>query len=82
MCSSPIQYSREFILDIKEGNKSTVTQSVGLIKSLITESFLDNLKIIEKLAVENIPTHTSYKSKGTYGKKKRYLTMISNFLLI
>lgn len=75
MCSSPIQYSREFILDIKEGKKSNVTQSVGLIKSLITEAFMDNLKIIEKLAVDNIPTHTTYKSKGnSYGKKKKYFS--------
>ena len=74
MCSSPIQYSREFIQDIKEGRKSNVTQSVGLIKSLITDKFLENLKIIEKLAVDNIPTHTTYKSKGSYGKKKRYFS--------
>ena len=49
MCSSPIQYSRDFILEIKEGKKSNVTQSVSLIKSLITDSFLDNLKILKNV---------------------------------
>ena len=81
MCSSPIQYSRDFILEIKEGKKSNVTQSVSLIKSLITDSFLDNLKIIERLAVDNIPTHTNYKSKGnSYGKKKKYFSKDNNRL--
>jgi translation initiation factor 4G len=71
MCASPIQYSRDFIIEIKEGKKSNITQNKTLINTLINEYFLANLKIIEKNAVDNMPTHNNYKgNKGNYGKKK------------
>ena len=81
MCASPIQYSRDFIIEIKEGKKSNITQNKTLINTLINEYFLANLKIIEKNAVDNMPTHNNYKgNKGNYGKKKtKYLL---NLILI
>jgi len=74
MISVPIQYSREFINEIKEGKKSNITQSTSLINSLITKEFLENLKLIEKFAIDNIPTQNNYnKSKGgNYNKKKKF----------
>jgi len=72
MCQSPIQYTCDFIKEIKTGNKSNLTQNKTLIETLITEKFLDNLKIIEKFAVENTPTHNNYKSRNGYKGKKKY----------
>jgi translation initiation factor 4G len=72
MCS-PIQYTRDFIIEIKDGKKSNITQNTTLVNTLINEYFLENLKIIEKNAVDNIPTQNNYKgSKSNYGKKKKY----------
>ena len=43
----------------------------------LKEKFLDNLKIIEKFAVENTPTHNNYKSRNGYkGKKKEVAWVI------
>ena len=76
MCSSPIQYTFDFIKEIKEGKKSNITQNDTLIKTLINSNFLENLKTIEKHAVDNMPTHNNYKgSKSNYGgKKKKYFS--------
>lgn len=71
MCENPIQYTRQFILDIKSGEKNSLIKSQNLIDTLITEDFLKNLKIIEKLSVDNIPTQNSYKGKGNGGKKMK-----------
>ena len=77
MCENPIQYTRDFIISIKSGEKNSLINTQSLIDQLITENFLENLKTIEKLSVDNIPTHTTYKGKnsgGNYGKKnnKKY----------
>ena len=50
MCASPIQYSRDFIIEIKEGKKSNITQNKTLINTLINEYFLANLKIYPDFA--------------------------------
>ena len=74
MCENPIQYTRDFIVSIKSGEKTSLINTDSLVKQLITHDFLENIKIIEKLSIDNIPTHTIYKNKGgnsnTYGKKK------------
>ena len=73
MCENPIQYNRQFILDIKLGEKNSLVKDKNLIDSLITEQFLNNLKIIERLSVDNIPTHNNFKGKhtGFSGKKNK-----------
>ncbi len=76
MCENPIQYTRDFIVSIKSGEKTSLINTDSLVKQLITHDFLENIKIIEKLSIDNIPTHTIYKNKGgnsnTYGKKKKF----------
>ena len=76
MCENPIQYTRDFIISIKSGEKNSIINTKSLIDQLITHEFLENLKTIEKLSVDNIPTHTSYKGKGGngggYNKKKKF----------
>lgn len=74
MCENPIQYTRDFIISIKSGEKNSLINTQSLIDQLITENFLENLKTIEKLSVDNIPTHTIYKGKNSgnnYGKKNK-----------
>ena len=74
MCENLIQYNREFIIDIKSGNKNSLIKTQSLVDSLITQVFLDNLKTIEKLSIDNIPTHNNFKGKNSNynSKKKRY----------
>ena len=45
MCELPTQYTRDFILSIKSGEKSSLVNNQSLIKQLITVDFL----IISKL---------------------------------
>ena len=75
MCENPIQYTRDFILSIKTGEKNSLVSSENLVEQLITPIFLENLKTIEKLSIDNIPTHNSYKCKGNnggYNKKQKF----------
>ena len=71
MCENPIQYNRDFINSIKNDKSNLLTQSESIINNLITPQFLESLKIIEKLSIENIPTH-NFKSKNNYKKKKNF----------
>lgn len=71
MCENPIQYNRDFINSIKNDKTNLLTQSESIINNLITAQFLESLKIIEKLSIDNIPTH-NFKSKNNYKKKKNF----------
>jgi translation initiation factor 4G len=71
MCENPIQYNRDFINSIKNDKTNLLTQSESIINNLITPQFLESLKIIEKLSIDNIPTH-NFKSKNNYKKKKNF----------
>ena len=56
-----------------EEAQSGAPESIEIVKISVT--LVGFSKIIEKLAVDNIPTHTTYKSKGgSYGKKKKYFS--------
>ena len=69
MCDIPIQYKRDFILEIKSGERNSPIKNKTFIEKIITHDFFENLKTIEKLSIDNIPTHTTYKNKGSNFKK-------------
>ena len=68
MCENPVQYTREFILDIKSGEKNSLIK-VKILLKLDHRRIHKNLKIIEKLSVDNIPNKK--KGKGHNGKKMK-----------
>tara|TARA_B100000795_G_scaffold268520_1_gene255639 strand:+ start:3826 stop:4770 length:945 start_codon:yes stop_codon:yes gene_type:complete len=72
MCENPIQYTRDFILSFTSGEKKSLIIDESLISNLITPQFLENLKTIEKLSIDNIPNQNNFKSKNNYNKKNKY----------